>query len=136
MPLTARRQAEQARELAIAEARQAVLQLRQDRLDRAARNRAEEERAFRDWLDGFAVSRKGNLWRRWTVPGLGEFTLTVFFDRRRGGYRLCVAGTAGAAPYFSADDYEDETAALYALYAEVRDLQALALLDDLAAADG
>lgn len=61
---------------------------------------------LRDFLDGFARSRKGNLWRHW-----GDLTLTIF--SRRGSYAYCIAGRE--LPDYSDEEFDTEEDALKTL---------------------
>jgi hypothetical protein len=76
--------------------------------------------AFRLFRGGFLRSRRGNLWRRWRVPGGDEWTLTVF-RRPGGGYGWCVAGPGGGTS-FSPGDFSTEEAAMEALWRELADV--------------
>jgi hypothetical protein len=114
MPTTQARQRElEAR--ALAAAAEAVEEVRAKRA------------AFREFIEGFRRSRRGNLWRRWdrrrdrygaaATAEATTVTLTVF--RRGPWYAWCVADEDG--PGFGPWRYADERAALAGLWAALQE---------------
>ena len=74
---------------------------------------------FREFRQGFSRSRKGNLWRRWTLSDGREVTLTVY-ETADGRYGYCLADNQ---PHWSDRLFDSEDAAMCAFFEAVRQLE-------------